>query len=271
MALKEDRTNPPQSEQPVPRFPDGVYGAEIPVHKQLVLEMPAQPDDATCGPTCLHAVYRFHCDDIPLDQVIREVTNLETGGTLAVLLAIHALRRGYRATTYTYNLRVFDPTWFHDKNFDIAARLRRQIELKHDPRVRYTSERYLEYLSLGGKLRFEDLTPALIRRHLKRDLPILTGLSSTYLYGCAREFGEKELSPDDAKGQPVGHFVVLSGYDVVRRQVLVADPLLVDPAFRTHQYWVGMQRLLGAILLGVLTYDGNLLILEPPAHLKEGA
>jgi len=272
MALKEDRTNPrPLREQTVPRFSDGSYGAEIPVHKRLVLQMPAQPDDSTCGPTCLHAVYQFHGDDIPLDQVIREVTNLETGGTLAVLLAIDALRRGYRATTYVYNLRVFDPTWFQDKSVDLAERLRKQVELKHDRRVRYTSERYLEYLSLGGKLRFEDLTPGLIRRHLKRDLPILTGLSSTYLYGCAREFGEKELSPDDAKGEPVGHFVVLSGYDVVRRQVLVADPLLVDPTFRTHHYWVGMQRLLGAILLGVLTYDGNLLILEPPAHLEEKA
>jgi len=269
MALKEDRTNPASlNEQTVLRFADAMHNAEIPAHKQLVLEMPEQPDDATCGPTCLHAVYQFHGDDIPLDQVIREVTHLETGGTLAVLLAIHALRRGYRATTYAYNLRVFDPTWFQGKNIDIAARLRKQIEAKHDPRVRYTSERYLEYLSLGGKLRFEDLTPALIRRHLKRDLPILTGLSSTYLYSCARESGVKQLSADDVGGEPVGHFVVLSGYDVVRRQVLVADPLQVDPDFRTQHYWVAMQRLLGAVLLGVLTYDGNLLVLEPPARLK---
>ncbi len=267
MAPKEDGTNLSRlNEQAVLRVPDLMQSADIPMHKRLVLEMPPQPDDSTCGPTCLHAVYQFHGDDIPLDQVIREVTCLETGGTLAVLLALHALRRGYRATTYAYNLRVFDPTWFQDKKVDIATRLRRQIEVKDDPRVCYTSERYLEYLSLGGKLQFEDLAPALIRKHLKRDLPILTGLSSTYLYGCAREFGEQELRADDVKGEPVGHFVVLSGYDVVRRQVLVADPLQIDPDFRTHHYWVGMQRLLGAILLGVLTYDGNLLILEPPAH-----
>ena len=34
--------------------------------------------------------------------------------TLAVLLGCHALRRGYEATIYTFNLQVFDPTWFEE-------------------------------------------------------------------------------------------------------------------------------------------------------------
>ena len=34
------------------------------------LEILAQPDDATCGPTCLHAVYRHFGDALPLDSVI---------------------------------------------------------------------------------------------------------------------------------------------------------------------------------------------------------
>jgi len=81
------------------------------MRKRLVPEMPAQPDDSTCGPSFPHAVYRFHRDDTSLDQVTREVTHLETGGTLAVLLALHALRGGCRATTCAYSLSVFDPTW----------------------------------------------------------------------------------------------------------------------------------------------------------------
>ena len=79
---------------------------------QLTLEMLPQPDDRTCGPTCLHAVYAFHGDGLPLEQVIREVRQLEDGGTLGVILGEHALRRGYDVSLHTYNLRVFDPTWF---------------------------------------------------------------------------------------------------------------------------------------------------------------
>jgi hypothetical protein len=37
-----------------------------------------------------------------------------------------------------------------------------------------------------------------------------------------------------------------------------------NPRYGSHYYTIGMQRLLGAILLGVLTYDANLLVLEPP-------
>jgi ABC-type bacteriocin/lantibiotic exporter with double-glycine peptidase domain len=55
-----------------------------------------QPDDTTCGPTCLQAIYRFHGDPVSLDRVIREVETLETAGTLAVLLALHALESGIR-------------------------------------------------------------------------------------------------------------------------------------------------------------------------------
>jgi len=50
--------------------------------------MLAQPDDATCGPTCLHAVYRYLGHEIPLDQIIRKVTRLKTGGTLGVMLGV---------------------------------------------------------------------------------------------------------------------------------------------------------------------------------------
>jgi hypothetical protein len=71
----------------------------------------AQPDDSTCGPTALHAVYASFGLDLPLEQVIDEVHFLEDGGTLAVFLGIHALKRGFHARIHSYNLRVFDPTW----------------------------------------------------------------------------------------------------------------------------------------------------------------
>jgi hypothetical protein len=233
--------------------------------RRLELHIQAQPDDATCGPTCLQAVYRFYGETLPLEPLIGEVRALETGGTLAVDLACHALRRGYAASIYTYNLMLFDPTWFAEPDVDLAAKLASQAARKPDPKLRVATRSYLEFLKLGGELRFQELRPALLRRTLKQGHPILCGLSATYLYGCAREAGTDRLEYDDVGGSPVGHFVVLAGYDPKRREILVADPLQDNPRFGHHYYWVAIQRVLGSILLGVLTYDANFLVLQP-AH-----
>lgn len=232
--------------------------------RSLRLEILPQPDDITCGPTCLHAVYGYHGHTMSLARVIEEVEPLRAGGTLAVSLANHALARGWRALIYTYNLSVFDPTWFDRPGVDLRERLHAQARTKDDPRLREATGAYLEFLERGGSLHMEELNPAFIRHWLERERPILTGLSATYLYGCAREVGDRVLYFDDLAGVPQGHFVVLSGFDRDRGEVLVADPLHDNPGFRVPSYWVGVQRLIGAILLGVLTYDANLLILEPP-------
>jgi hypothetical protein len=220
-----------------------------------------QPDDETCGPTCLHAVYRFLGDDVPLERVIAEVPRLEHGGTLAALLACHALERGYAATITSYNLHVFDPSWFEAPPERIADRLRAQIEAKDDAKVRAASEAYVRFLARGGALRFEDLTPELIRGPLRRGLPVVTGLSATYLYRMPREHG-RENRPDDVRGVPSGHFVVLCGFDEERRTVRVADPYEAHPLADSHLYDVDVDRLVCAILLGIVTHDANLLVLE---------
>jgi len=36
------------------------FSAPIGRHKRLDLEIMSQPDDQSCGPTCLHAVYAYH-------------------------------------------------------------------------------------------------------------------------------------------------------------------------------------------------------------------
>jgi hypothetical protein len=231
----------------------------------LKLDIHAQPDDTTCGPTCLHAVYRYYGDRLALDRVIRETPTLEDGGTLAVFLALHALKRGYRATIYTYNLQVFDPTWFARGGPDIRDRLGLQARQRRSPKLRAATAAYLEFLELGGRLRFKDLTPELIRRPLRRGVPILTGLNATYLYRCARERSEGDrVIEDDLGGDPMGHFVVIHGYDRDRKEVHVADPLASNPVAPGHRYTVDVGRVICAILLGIVTYDANLLLLEAP-------
>ena len=107
-----------------------------------------QPDDVTCGPACLHGVYRHYGDELPLDQIIADIHTLEQGGTLDVFLANHALQRGYEATILTYNLDVFDPTWFALSNEAIRERLASQAKVKPWSRLQ-TATRGYEPLRIG--------------------------------------------------------------------------------------------------------------------------
>jgi hypothetical protein len=236
------------------------------VGPRLQFDILPQPDDRTCGPTCLHAIYRYFGDEIPLSRVIREVPTLRSGGTLAVMLGNHALARGYKASLYTYNLMVFDPTWFRP-GIDLRERLERRGQAAFHGKQKLAIRQYIEFIERSGRIRYEDLNRRLLRRFLKSGLPILTGLSSTYLYRSMR-VTEDEVD-DDIRGEVQGHFVVLSGYDQMAHTVLVADPYSQNPLTGTNLYVTDVDRLIGAILLGVITYDANLLIIEPPVRKKE--
>lgn len=220
-----------------------------------------QPDEVSCGPTCLHAVYRHYGDDQPIERITSEVEMLREGGTLSVLLGRHALARGYRVTLYSYNLAVFDPTWAGLPVPELRGRLAEQALLRPEPKRRHAISAYVEYLDAGGAIRFDELSGRLLRKLLDRGRPVLTGLSASYLYQRPRELPDGH--DDDLRGESAGHFVVLCGYDRAARKVLVADPLFPNELSHEGTYPVGLDRLIGAIFLGVLSYDGNLLIIEP--------
>ena len=101
--MRSNRPEKPKRKQPPARRAEPGLGFAV----------ERQPDDVTCGPACLHGIYRYYGDALPLATVIADLGMLDGGaGTFDVFLANHALRRGYRATLFTYNLQLFDPTWF---------------------------------------------------------------------------------------------------------------------------------------------------------------
>jgi hypothetical protein len=240
-----------------------------------------QPNETTCGPTCLQAVLRFFGDDLDLADVIAETPELEDGGTLAVLLGTQAIERGYQAKIFTYNLRVFDPSWFAHPSaikvnqdhrvdcpdekvpaVDLVKKLNDQIKHKESVKLQLACKAYSHFIEIGGEIRMHDLNKQLLRQYFSRSIPILTGLSSTYLYQAARE-RQRDMKPDDIRGTPTGHFVVLCGETPARKLIRVADPYIPNPFTKHHYYDVTRDRLICAILLGVLTYDANLLIIQP--------
>lgn len=220
-----------------------------------------QPDETTCGPTCLQALYRFYEDEIPLTELLKEIHSLDDGGTLAVFLATHALKRGYRATIYTYNIEIFDPSWFQ-VGVDLKKKLRAQERVKKRKRLTLATRAYLHFLDLGGVVNYQPLKGELVKGFLDRKVPILTGLSATYLYQSSRDH-PRTNKPDDIRGVPTGHFVVVYGYDAKAKRFLIADPYEPNPFSKERRYSVSVDRLVGSIYLGILTYDANLLIIEP--------
>ena len=223
----------------------------------------AQPDETTCGPTCLHAVYRFHGATVDVAALVDSVPSLPDGGTLEVLLACDALRRGYRVAIHTYNLNMFDPTWFSAPGVDIAERLALRAAGRQDPKLAVAVAAYREFLARGGRLYFGDLTRAMLRGLLGRGEPVIAALNLTYLYRQARVSGPHD-EPDDIHGEPCGHFVVLNGYDRAQKTIGISDPYQANPVAEGQHYAVHVDRVIGAILLGVMTYDASLLVIQKP-------
>lgn len=228
----------------------------------LKIPIKKQPDETTCGPTSLHTLYEYYNDPISLKSVIDEVHQLDEGGTLGALLAIHALERGYKATIYSYNLQIFDPTWAELNNSSMIEKLNEQMAIKKSYKFRLASQAYVKFLELGGKIRFEDLRSGIIRRYLRKGHPVIAGLSATWLYRSAREFGPNS-DYDDIRGEPAGHFVVLHGYDPETREIHIADPIVKNPLGNGQFYKLKLDRVINAILLGIVTYDANLIIITP--------
>ena len=236
----------------------------------LNIKIHSQPDDESCGPTCLHAIYRYYGLQMSLKDMIKTIERSASGGTLAPLLGKHALQNGFNARIYINNLDVFDPMWFRlgeAKNEELIARLTSQLKYKDDKGLVQESIAYMQYLQLGGKVCFRPLNPNLFKWYFKQNIPILTGLSATYLYNSPREIftDEGRSVYDDIAGTPCGHFVILCGYDEHKKYVVIADPHRENPLTHDNYYKVHIARLINAIMLGVLTYDGNLLIIQPPS------
>ena len=226
-----------------------------------------QPDDVTCGPTCLRKVYDFYGMRVDLETVLGEIDRNEDGGTLAVFLGIAGLRRGFSARIYSYDLQIFDPSWAGLPREELMEKIHARFPYLMDSKRLRAAKAYLEFLEMGGEIViFEELTPALLKGIIDREHPVLAGLSATYLYRFQRERWIPEtddLVSDDVAGDPTGHFVVIVGYEHFGRRFSLRAPSYHVPVCDDGRQVVDAQGLINAILLGDATYDAVLLELWP--------
>jgi hypothetical protein len=224
------------------------------------IKINSQPTDTTCGPTCLSSIYAFLKKPIPLKKTISEVRYLDTGGTMGEALAINALENGLKATVYTHNLNVFDPTWFRMNKKTLIKKLKKQARAPKTLKIRKSSKLYIDFLKLGGKVKFESLTIDFLHQTLLDKGSVIVGLSSTYLYMCKRERND-DNEFDDVLGSPQGHFVILAGMTKDGSQVEVFDPLEDNPISKTNNYRVDTTLFINSILIGAITYDANIIVI----------
>ena len=223
-----------------------------------------QPDDVTCGPTSLHAIYHHYGYQISLHRLISEIEMLEGGGTLGVFLGLDALKRGFDATIHSVNLEIFDPTWVNLSMEALADKLRQEYAAKHRAKLRVAIKAYLRFIELGGIVSLKDFKPGLFDRYFKKYVPLIAGVSTTFLYQSKREYTNSDNMSvfDDIHGDPMGHFVVVYGENE-EKKFLIADPDCTNPIAHDHYYAVERNRLVHSILLGILTYDSLILAVQP--------
>jgi hypothetical protein len=234
----------------------------------IELTMRSQPNDETCGPTSLHAIYHYFGLTISLKEVIDTIEHSLSGGTLCPLLGKHALDQGFDATIFVNQLDLFDPTWFkksYASRETLLIKLKSQDKFKQGKHFVAHSKAYQEFIELGGDIRFKTIDGQIFKEYFHKNIPILTGLNSTYLYRSSRELYTQsgEAFFDDLQGVASGHFVVLCGYHEKRRHVIVADPYRENPLSKNNYYKVSLARLINAIMLGAQTYDASLLVITP--------
>ncbi len=240
--------------------------AGVGVAREQFLAVPpmVQPDEVSCGPTCLAAVLRFHgLADASPEEVRRVTPRNPDGGALAPFLGLAAMRLGARARCHPFATRVFDPTWRKLSAAECLRRLVQRTEALPEGRLRRVHEAWRTFLEEGGEVALGELRPSELVQALDAGRPLICGLSITWLYQEPRERPE-DNTDDDIHGSPVGHFVVVNGYGGSGQSFFVIDPWPEPPFDRSDGvYRVSQRRLTQAILLGDATHDAVILEVFP--------
>ena len=136
---------------------------------------------------------------------------------------------------------------FHKKN-GAKSEKANALQIQEQTTSKEASKAYIKFLEAGGKILQTELDESLIKKYLKQSVPILTGLSATYLYGTLREIPVNNKF-DSIRGEPVGHFVIVNGFDETTNTVYLADPMNPNP-LKSQYYSVNFDRLINSIMLG---------------------
>ena len=143
-----------------------------------------QPDDLSCGPTCLAQVYRYYGHDKrAVRTVIDETARNPDGGTLAVYLGVSALRNGFgAASTRTTCGSSIPPGGSSPAAIAQAGEAAPAPGRPARPKLQRSRAAYIEFLGPRRQGALPELTRELMVRILAAAVTPSSRVGATYLY-----------------------------------------------------------------------------------------
>ena len=118
---------------------------------------------------------------------------------------------------------------FASKSVNLADKLQAQAKAKRRLKLQVATSGYLDFLKAGGAIRFMDLNRALLRRLLQTRPTRSDWFECNLSVSLGSRVRPRNDVDDDINGEPVGHFVLLTGYDRHKREILISDPTFSQP------------------------------------------
>lgn len=159
---------------------------------ELNFSLNSKPYYQNCGLKCLDALFQYY----RIDKTPKDLIKKDTNKPLWISdLGSLVLGAGLPVTLFTYSQKIFRPEWFNFSKQKIFAKLRKREKNLLIDRARRS---ILDFLKLGGKLKFEVLNAERLKYYIKNKKPVLLAASSSIIHH---------------RFMLSGHFVVLIGYD----------------------------------------------------------
>lgn len=199
-----------------------------------------QEHSKTCGLAVLRMVFGFYGESSTEKDLLKEV-NMHSFGSFSTDLGITAIKRGFKATAFTYHLSLLSPLKIPFNSVVDEVTL---SKITPKPKDRMICESWKKYVRVGGKLIWS--VPAI--RQLSecvddRKAPAIISVNTAALNRFWKKVGN-------------GHYLVVSG---IAEEVSVLDP---DPVGHGRQYTVPKDALLAAWIVNSTSSSDYLMVLE---------
>ncbi|MBN1900523.1 hypothetical protein JW926_04265 [Candidatus Sumerlaeota bacterium] len=225
-------------------------------HFKLDIAPEIQPDDISCGLSCLKMVLDYYDQEQDMQALSEICPPLYDIGLFDSQLGKTAIDLGFDVTIYTYNYRIFHPIWNRLHLSDLIGKLVIKQACAMTPHQALSARHYIEYLQKGGELLFYPLSKELILAHLDQEIPVIAALDMSFLYDCVAFY-------DEFSEYRATHFVIIHGYDPKRNVFHVCDPWHSIPIpHENGRYAVDADRVINAIFLGQDRNDSSLIVIR---------
>lgn len=213
------------------------------------------------GAETLRGIYAYYGEDISMDDLVVSTTRFSNRRLRPLALAIDALERGYAVTVHCCDTRIFDLSWMGLVSSELKEKLEYHKSKADSVHLTQTFDAYIQILEKGGTIDLSEINRAVIRKAVELKAPIIAAVSATHLFHSKREYLDSKDRPvlDDAKGKTAGHLVAVTAW--VGKEITLHDPYLANPITGKAKYKVYISRLMRSILLGVLSYDAQMVVI----------